>query len=187
MLFCQEMKTILAIAVVILALVIARPMMCAEEVHRVEPSPAMINSVLVTLKDAQTVAICTFKLPEGMVIDKVIRGEPEKVGQFWNSASFPQKPILAFERTSDHLGNGRAELMETGYFELDQSKKFIVLDSIIPNKLRSEKVLVPLSSIVEALTKKRAEQACTGQPATRSQSKSVGGDKPQPESKGRSR
>jgi hypothetical protein len=32
-----------------------------------------------------------------------------------------------------------------------------------------------------------AEQAGTGQPATRSQSKSEGGDKPQPESEGRSR
>jgi hypothetical protein len=34
---------------------------------------------------------------------------------------------------------------------------------------------------------KEAEQAGTGQPATRSQSKSEGGDKPQPEAEGRSR
>jgi hypothetical protein len=33
----------------------------------------------------------------------------------------------------------------------------------------------------------KAEQAGTGQPATRSQSKSEGGDKPQPEAEGRSR
>jgi hypothetical protein len=35
--------------------------------------------------------------------------------------------------------------------------------------------------------KKLAEQSRTGQPATRSQSKSEGGDKPQPEAEGRSR
>ena len=36
-------------------------------------------------------------------------------------------------------------------------------------------------------TKDSAEQAGTGQPATRSQSKSEGSDKPQPEAEGRSR
>jgi len=35
--------------------------------------------------------------------------------------------------------------------------------------------------------KKTAEQAGTGQPATRPESKSEGGDKPQPEAEGRSR
>jgi hypothetical protein len=35
--------------------------------------------------------------------------------------------------------------------------------------------------------KTQAEQAGTGQPATRSQSKSEGSDKPQPEAEGRSR
>jgi hypothetical protein len=36
-------------------------------------------------------------------------------------------------------------------------------------------------------TKTKGEQAGTGQPATRSESKSEGGDKPQPEAEGRSR
>jgi hypothetical protein len=36
-------------------------------------------------------------------------------------------------------------------------------------------------------TEKKAEQAGTGQPATRPESKSEGGDKPQPEAEGRSR
>ena len=181
------MKTILALASLTLATVLALPLACAEEVDRVDSSPAMVNLVLSTLKGAQNVAICSFKLPEGMVIDKVIRGEPKKVGQLWNFTSFPQKPIVAFERTSDHMGDGRAELMEMGYFELDQSKKFIVLDSVSPSKTRSEKVLVSLDAIEVALTKKKAEQAGTGQPATRSQSKSEGSDKPQPEAEGRSR
>jgi hypothetical protein len=46
----------------------------------------------------------------------------------------------------------------------------------------------PSSIIVELEPKKpNAEQAGTGQPATRSQSKSEGGDKPQREAEGRSR
>ncbi len=40
---------------------------------------------------------------------------------------------------------------------------------------------------VVTLRKQEAEQAGTGQPATRPESKSEGGDKPQPESEGRSR
>jgi hypothetical protein len=178
------MKTFLAVAS--FATVLAQPLVRAGEVDLVD-SPTMVNLVLSMLKGAQTVAICSFKLPEGMMIDKVIRGEPRKVGQLWNSTSFPQKPIVAFERIGDHLGDGRAELMETGYFELDQSKKFIVLDSVSSSETRNEKVLVSLDAIKLALTKKKAEQVGTGQPATRSQSKSECSDKPQLEAEGRSR
>jgi hypothetical protein len=40
---------------------------------------------------------------------------------------------------------------------------------------------------LQAMKKRASEQAGSGQPATRSQSKSEGGDKPQPEAEGRSR
>jgi hypothetical protein len=44
-----------------------------------------------------------------------------------------------------------------------------------------------LDDVISYAENKRVEQAGTGQPATRSQSKSEGSDKPQPESEGRSR
>ena len=48
-------------------------------------------------------------------------------------------------------------------------------------------MFVVLTSTAGAPEKSKAEQVGTGQPATRSQSKSEGSDKPQPEAEGRSR
>ena len=137
-----------------MATILAQPLACAEELDRVDSSPAMVNLVLTTLNGAQTVAICSFKIPEGLVIAKMLRGNPMKIGQLWNSTSFPKKPILAYERTSHHLGDGRTELMVTGFLELDHSKKFIVMDSLSPN----ERILVSLDDVEVALNKKNAEQ-----------------------------
>ena len=44
-----------------------------------------------------------------------------------------------------------------------------------------------LDQIQRTVTMRRSEQAGTGQPATRPESKSEGSDKPQPEAEGRSR
>jgi hypothetical protein len=159
------MKTILATAFATLVIVLVTPSACAGEPDRVESSARMINSVLATLKGAQTIAICDFKLPEGTVIVRVLRGDPKRVGQLWNSTMFPRKAILVYERVNDHLGGGRATLMETGHFELDQSKKFIVRDSFIVQDpensgvSRSERILIPIDEIEKALIKMMAEQA----------------------------
>jgi hypothetical protein len=159
------MKSILATAFATLAIVLVTPSACAGEPDRVDSSAPMINSVLATLKGAQTIAICDFKLPGGTVIVRVLRGDPKRVGQLWNSTLFPRKAILAYERVNDHLGGGSATLMEEGHFELDQSKRFIVRDSFIvldsksPGTSRSERILIPIDEIEKALIKKMAEQA----------------------------
>jgi hypothetical protein len=158
----QEMKAILATAAVLFAILFVRPVACAEELTRVDSSPVMINMILTSLKGAQTVVICSFKLPAGIVVAKVIRGNRTRVGDLMNYDSFPKKPILAYERTGDHLGDGIGVLLETGYFELDQSKNFVVLECIIPESSQRERVLVPLDDIIKALTKKNAEQDASG-------------------------
>ena len=61
---------------------------------------------------------------------------------------------------------------------------------LIDPESNDSKVLLSLEDFearLRAQLKKKAEQAGTGQPATRPESKSEGGDKPQAESKGRSR
>jgi hypothetical protein len=156
-------NVILVTAFATFIIVLVMPSARAGEPDQVESTARMINSVLATLKGAQTIAICDFKLPEGTVIVRVLRGDPKRVGQLWNSTMFPRKAILAYERVNDHLGGGSATLMEIGHFELDQSKKFIVRDSFIvldsksSGASRIERILIPIDEIGKALVKEMAE------------------------------
>ena len=54
-------------------------------------------------------------------------------------------------------------------------------------RISGGQLMLESNEILIRANKKKAEQAGTGQPATRPESKSEGGDKPQPEAEGRSR
>jgi hypothetical protein len=155
------MKTTLATVVLICCLVLVQRPSLANEVRHSAPTAQMLDMALSQIKSAQTIVICDFRLPGGTVITKVIRGDPKhvQVGQLWNSRTFPHKPILIFERTSDHLGGGQADLMTSGYFELDASKRFIVLNLLTSKDSEKHTALVPLEDLEKALTKKMVEQA----------------------------
>jgi hypothetical protein len=89
---------------------------------------------------------------------------------------------------------------EADRIELELQPKFRVMiepgDDIVAQMKRGEEINKPHLHILafrdgiptlSAAGPTKAEQAGTGQPATRSQSNSEGGDKPQPEAEGRSR
>ena len=183
------MMKALATAIVTMVGMLNPLQLFAENAHSAERATLMVESVLESLKGAQTIALCDFKLPAGTVITRVLRGDPLLAGKLWNARGLPRKPVLVYECTSDHLGGGSAQLMTTGYFELDEDKKAIVLDSTIQisGDTHHRRVLVPLAEIQDALAKKKAEQGGAGHPATSPESKSEGGDKPQPEAEKRSR
>jgi hypothetical protein len=63
----------------------------------------------------------------------------------------------------------------------------ILAEDYEKRRLSGAKLMLESEKVLRSLNSKEAEQAGTGQPATRSESKSEGSDKPQPESEGRSR
>lgn len=95
----------------------------------------------------------------------------------------------------DDLVNGKECKVEVvrEYFIKNANSNEILLPSA-PEKHLSDQQRGDLSNLIYLLAKERkpiekskAEQAGTGQPPTRSKSDSESGDKPQPESEGRSR
>ena len=172
----QRMKTALKIAAVSLTVFVGQPRVLADEALPIDESAPMVDLVLKRLKGAQTIVVCNFKPPGGTVVAKVMKGDPMLVGKLWNSEAFPPKPVLAYEHISDDLGDGSAVLVKSGFFEIDQSKNYVVLDSIIPGENRNKRVLIPLSKIEMALTRMKAVQQCgAGDPAP--------APKPKPEDK----
>ena len=91
--------------------------------------------------------------------------------------------FLCWENSSKLWGYGS----DIGYFKLFEFRP----DGTVGESEVDEKKPVPSvvwDNLPSSLQRKyKAEQAGAGQPATRSQSKSEGGDKPQPEAEGRSR
>jgi hypothetical protein len=75
------------------------------------------------------------------------------------------------------------------YWDLESIKKLILGKGlpVFETSKEWEEYFSKLSGSAPPLQSEEAEQAGAGQPATRSQSKSEGGDKPQPEAEGRSR
>lgn len=82
-------------------------------------------------------------------------------------------PSVNFSDTKGEQFIWFLQKMEDGTFTANNSSRRVTLKD--------------KESIVRFLAKHKAEQGGTEQPATRTQSKSEGGDKPQPEAEGRSR
>jgi len=154
--FCK-MKTISTIAAVILAAVFVSPPLCAEKEDRVDHTVRMVEMVVEMIGDAQTVVICDFELPEGTKVTEVLIGDFRRLGQLWNSKIFPKKPILAYERVNDHLGSGSSTLIETSHFELDQSKRFVIMESVVDGEAEPKSILIPLDVIKHELAKRKKQ------------------------------
>jgi hypothetical protein len=80
-------------------------------------------------------------------------------------------------RATDFMG-------QTLTFSTSDGKVDVHIEDAEPYSLKIREFAAELSNLYD---KPKAEQGGTGQPATRSQSKSEGSDKPQPEAEGRSR
>ena len=91
------------------------------------------------------------------------------------------------------LRNGEARLLPYGIYKVTIPE--INLSFLLFKNNRGSPILRSVEGLLvvetdansSVMQKRPAEQAGTGQPATRPESKSEGGDKPQPEAEGRSR
>lgn len=118
--------------------------------HRVLP-----RAITRDLPNAQTIAIGDFSEPDGIVITRIIRGGADKkVGQRWNSTAFPRGPVLIYERTSDTIGDHPGVISATGHYPLDETKRFVVLESRQADTGWKEKLLIPLEEVLKALEAK---------------------------------
>ncbi|MFD2158012.1 hypothetical protein ACFSW8_03770 [Rubritalea tangerina] len=79
------------------------------------------------LMNSKRLVICKFKLPNGHVIEKVLRGDKKLRGQNWNSRIFPKQSILVYEVYSDNIGDtGGATIVNTvGYYLYDSDTEEI--------------------------------------------------------------
>ncbi len=146
------MKTITAMILVVAGILSMPQTTRAEEAQQSDNTARMVRAVVNTIGEAQTVAICSFKLPEGAKVSEVILGDRSRLGQLWNSSMFPKKPTLVYERTNDYQGSGSSILMETGHFELDKTMKFVIIRPEGDGAVISSDILVPLEAIKHALT-----------------------------------
>ena len=151
------MKTLLSAVFVVIAVWVFSPILRAEEERPGDDKVRMVEMVAELIGDAQTVVICDFHLPEGTKITEVLVGDLKRLGQLWNSEIFPRKPILAYEYVGDHIGSGSGTLMRTGHFELDRSKRFVVLESIVEGEGKPTRTMIPLDDIKRELTKKKEQ------------------------------
>ena len=107
--------------------------------------------MLSTLQKAKNVAVCDFKKPGGSIVTRVIRGESVKVGQYWNGSGFPERPVLAYESPTDLIGDGLGVISSSGYYQLDPTLKFIVVESWSDRPEVKKDLLIPLQEIEERL------------------------------------
>ena len=106
---------------------------------------------------------------------------------FWGSCLFSvhfgHSVVTNYERTYV----ARALKSVASDVSSERRDEYIKLAEAYEKRTLNGAKLMLESEKVRLLNLKEAEQAGTGQPATRPESKSEGGDKPQPESEGRSR
>ena len=182
------MKTIIVKLVVVAAILSIPLTTSAEEAQRIDATARLVKAVVDTIGDAQTVVICNFKLPEGTKVSEVILGDRSRLGQLWNSSMFPKKPILVYERINDYQGSGSSILMATGHFELDKTKKFVILQSVVDEEADPQNILVPLDAIKHELTNmKKQNKASHHNPLPAPSRTFPPNYNPQPESKPRPR
>jgi hypothetical protein len=118
------------------------------------------------------------------VIPRVDFNESTPLGQCLNFLELIQGKPVAYSIKIDGEALGDTKLSAPVSLKAKDMKLIEILaklaDAVDAN-------LVIERGKVSLIPKKEAEQAGSGQPATRSESKSKGGDKPQPESEGPSR
>ena len=90
------------------------------------------------IKVANTVVICEFNKPKGMIITEVIKGDKRMQGELWNSSMFPQKSILLVHKTNDYIGfTDRPTAVSNTYFYLyDKNTDEIYSTDIEGKKLK---------------------------------------------------
>jgi hypothetical protein len=85
------------------------------------------------LKASQQIAVCEPRKGFGQVIRKVLKGEfgvdsvgQLRVGQLWNSSSFPPQRTLVFERF-ELGGTGRStDISSTQFFPIDDEGRILI-------------------------------------------------------------
>jgi hypothetical protein len=85
------------------------------------------------LKASQQIAVCEPRKGIGQVIRKVLKGEfgvdsvgQLRVGQLWNSPSFPVQRILVFERFELGGIGGSTDISSTQFFPIDDDDRITI-------------------------------------------------------------
>jgi hypothetical protein len=125
-------------------------------------------------------------------VQKVLKGDLPKEFTLYGQESFicaqcmlTKGRFLAFLSKDGDLWVGANWQLSLRPIQNEQVEWYVTDEQRYPMKFQKFDDVV--AGVVAAIQKQQSEQAGTGQPATRSQSKSEGSDKPQPEAEGRSR
>ena len=193
--FCNNMKTLriisLLLTVVTSTHAFVAPMPFKEQIQRAD-AVARIVVVQIAKLDYTDQEDWTFT---GMAKCRVVT---DYTGALMNTDFIYIPCDYTFDESPSPLEIGRdyiinLELMKRGRIAHPVSHDAaheVSKGKLIDPESDDSKVLLSLEAFEARLRphlKKKAEQAGTGQPATRPESKSEGGDKPQPDAEGRSR
>jgi hypothetical protein len=128
-------------------------------------------------KDINLISVCRIKISTVLAQSRV-SGEQEPVALEIDLRNMQQPEYIPFDLKEVVAAAAEA-------INANLKKRGCRIHSLVIHSTAEQEVFK--SELVKHLDPKKTEQAGTGQPATRPDSKSEGGDKPQPEAEGRSR
>jgi hypothetical protein len=102
---------------------------------------------------------------------------------------YPIKVVVYWDQTKEETAKRHPvnQAKDQDFRYVEYSKAVEYLEQTIKDFQEAKLDTKTMERALAQLKKQKAEQAGTGQPATRPESKSEGSDKPQPEAEGRSR
>ena len=145
------------------------------------------------------------KKEDAWVIRNKIKGDPSRVNARWDTRLFGPRPRIQPEEAGYYrlsfeleLHDGLGRVRQTNYRELNNTtaggRIVFVIDKLpewVLNRLGvssdSGTIILALPENADVQTKTKAGEAGAGEPAIRAESGTEGGEKPQPNSDGRSR
>jgi hypothetical protein len=128
-------------------------------------------------KDINLISVCRIKISTGLAQPRV-SGEQEPVALEIDLRNMKQPEYIPFDLKEVVAAAAEA-------IDANLKKKGCRIHSLVVHTTAEQEIFK--SELQKQLEPKNTEQDGTGQPATRAESKSEGGDKPQPEAERRSR